>query len=340
MNIKDYKDYEVMDFVEEDQFRNWVISGDKSLDFFWQAYLKKYPVQESKMEEARQLIMNTHNYFHKKAEEITPPIDDFKSKLKANFEEEKMPPLPKTKSNLFLLYKLTAAACILLIGIFSIYYFQVDTKSQVEYTTSNGEWKEITLPDGTLVELNANTQLSLTKEWKKGEDRVVWLKGEAFFKVKKQPSTNAKFKVITKDLKVEVLGTIFNVNTRNQHTEVFLEEGKIVLELNNKKEQIEPGEFVSYSQEKKQVIKRYKKTEEIHSNWKDGVLKINDATLKEILDEIESIYGIDLIVNNQKILEKEGSVAIPVDNLTMTTAILERILNVKIEKKGKQLFIN
>ena len=183
-------------------------------------------------------------------------------------------------------------------------------------------------------------QLSITKEWKPGEDRKVWLKGEAFFKVTKKPSTNAKFTVVTKDLEVEVLGTSFNVNTRNQHTEVFLEEGKITLNLDEQKEQIEPGEFISYSQEKKQIIKRYKKTEEIHSNWKDGILKIDDATIKIILNEIESIYGIDLIVKNEKLLDKEGAVAIPVDDLEMTTLILERVLNVKIKRKGKQYFIN
>ena len=198
----------------------------------------------------------------------------------------------------------------------------------------------MTLPDGSTAELNANTQLSLTEEWKTGENRVVWLKGEAFFEVEKKPSSNVKFTVVTKDLKVEVLGTTFNVNTRNQHTEVFLEEGKITLDLQGQEEEIEPGEFLSYSQEKKEIIDRYKKEEEIHSNWKDGVLKIHDATMQEIMNEIESIYGIDLIVNDRALLEKEGSIAIPVDNIEMATAILERSLNVKILKQGKQLFIN
>ena len=214
-----------------------------------------------------------------------------------------------------------------------------DQNSQLEYVTSHAEWKKVTLPDGSIVELNANTQLSLTDDWENGKDRLVWLKGEAFFKVKKNLSTNAKFTVVTKDLKVEVLGTTFNVHTRNERTEVFLEEGKITLELDEKKEQIEPGEFISYSQERKEIINRYKKEEEIHSNWKDGVLKINNASMKDILKEIESIYGIDLIVNNTELLQKEGSVAVPVNDLDMATAILERMLNVKIESEGKQYFV-
>ena len=340
MTIKDFKDFGVVDFIEEDHFRKWVLSKDHSMDFFWHAYLKEYPNQSGNIEEARQIILETHHFFRKESESIAFPKDDFKERLKETFRESKKEIPLKSSSRNFKIYKLAAAACMLFVVAAAWYFIQFNTQDKVEYFTGNGEWKEVILPDGSKAELNANTQLSITKEWKPGEDRKVWLKGEAFFKVTKKPSTNAKFTVVTKDLEVEVLGTSFNVNTRNQHTEVFLEEGKITLNLDEQKEQIEPGEFISYSQEKKQIIKRYKKTEEIHSNWKDGILKIDDATIKIILNEIESIYGIDLIVKNEKLLDKEGAVAIPVDDLEMTTLILERVLNVKIKRKGKQYFIN
>ena len=339
MNINDYKDYEVGDFVEDEHFRKWVLEQGLSLDFFWQAYVKKYPKQSDKMDEAKQLILDTHNFFHQKAAVLSIPDDGFSSRLKTEMGTKETKQLPvKKKARRRLIYQL-AAACILFIGGF-FYYLQFESNNRIEYLTSNAEWKVITLPDGSQVELNANSQLALIEGWENGTDRMVWLKGEAFFKVEKKPSTNAKFIVVTKDLKVEVLGTSFNVNTRNQHTEVFLEEGKITLELDKHKEQIEPGEFIAYSQEKKQVTNRYKKTEEIHSNWKNGVLEINDATMKKILNEFEFIYGVDLIVNDKKLLEREGSIAIPVDNLDLATAILERVLNVKIEKRGKQIFIN
>lgn len=333
MRISDFEDYKVEDFVEDEHFRKWILEEDTAVDFFWQAYLRKYPHQEGKMDEARYLILDMFNFFHQKAAAITIPDDDFSARLK------EIPRQPsKTKIRKLTIYKL-AAACIFLMAISTFCYFQLTSKNQIEYITGNGEWERITLPDGSTVELNANSQLSLIQDWKEGEDRMVWLKGEAFFQVEKKPSTNAKFTVITKDLKVEILGTTFNVNTRNQQTEVFLEEGKITLELDEKKESIEPGEFIAYSKEKKQITNRYKKTEKIHSDWKNGFLKINNASMKVMLDEIEVIYGIDLIATHEKILEKEGTITIPVDNLSMAKAILERAMNVKIEKKGKQLFI-
>ena len=340
MTIREFEGFDVVDFIEEDLFRKWVIHEDQSLNFFWRAYLKEYPHQKDKIDEARQILLDTYQLFHEVSEGLTLPEDDFEIKLSETLKKEHKQVVPKPKAKIFSLYRLVAIASVLLVIISSWYLLQQNTQHRVEYLTGNGEWKEIRLPDGSKVELNANTQLSLTKEWKPGADRTVWLKGEAFFEVAKKPSTNAKFTVVTKDLEVEVLGTSFNVNTRNQHTEVFLEEGKITLNLSEEKEQIEPGEFISYSQEERKIIKRYKKPEAIHSNWKDGILKINNSTIKVILDEIESIYGIDLIVKNKDLLKKEGSVAVPVDDIEMAILILERVLNVTVDKNGKQYFIN
>lgn len=340
MKIQEYKDYEVLDFVEDDNFRRWCQTKDASLDFFWSAYKSKYPHQKEKMEEAKLLIVQTHLFFDDQAQDISIPDLAIEDQIKSELQKVSGP-TPKAPYKLkSKIYRLAVACSILLIGGFSLSLFLDGDRSQFHYETGHSEWKEVTLPDGSEVELNANTQLWVTDEWKKGVTRRVWLKGEAFFKLKKIPSTNAKFTVITKDLEVDVLGTTFNVNTRNDKTEVFLEEGKITLDMQGKVEEIEPGEFISYSGTKKKIINRYQKTEEIHSDWKDGVLKIKDAPMSEILREIETIYGIDLIVNEKTLLEKVHSVAIPVDDLDMASSILERALNVKMTRKGKQIFIN
>ena len=340
MKIQDFKDFEVLDFVEEDNFRKWVISKDKSLDFFWFAYLKKYPQQEAKMEEAKQMILASHDFFQQEAERIDIPEMAYANKINSELQQNKVKHLAKAKPKKWLIIKIAAACCLLILAMVSYSLFNTTKDSQINFITGHGEWKEVILPDGSKVELNANTQLSLTEDWEKGVTRCVWLKGEAFFKVKKIPSTNAKFKVITKDLEVDVLGTTFNVNTRNDHTEVFLEEGKILLDMQGELEHINPGEFISYSGTTKKIINRYEEKEEIHSKWKNGVLKITDANMKEILNQVESIYGIDLIVKDEALLNKEGSVAIPVDDLDMATSILERVLNVKMVRKGKQIFID
>ena len=55
--------------------------------------------------------------------------------------------------------------------------------------------------------------------------------------------TQTKFEVITPDLTVEVLGTSFNVSSREEQTEVFLEEGKIRLDLGTEEDMMQPGKL-------------------------------------------------------------------------------------------------
>ena len=340
MKIREYKDYDVLDFVEDDNFRKWCQTRDKSLDFFWSAYSSRYPHQKEKLEEAKMLVTETHMFFDDQAQKLPIPDLAREYEIKSELRDTRSKAIKGPYQFKAIIYQLAIACSILLIIGFSYSLLQDDTQAQIHYETGHAEWKQVTLPDGSEVELNANTQLWVTDEWEKGVTRRVWLKGEAFFKVKKLLATNAKFTVITKDLEVDVLGTTFNVNTRNDQTEVFLEEGKITLDMQGKVEEIEPGEFISYSGTTKKIINRYQKTEEIHSNWKDGVLKITDAPMSEILSEIETIYGIDLIVKEKTLLEKVHSVAIPVDDIEMASSILERVLNVKMVQKGKQIFIN
>lgn len=347
MTISDYSDYKIEEFIEDSYFRRWVFENDASLDFFWQAFLRKNPEKESTINEARKLLLDMQSIFHEETErndflekDMTEVFETAMLKGKA-FEKaatiNKIVPKPNAITGHP--YR-SAAACFLILMACSFgLYFQVSSENRIEYVTGNGQWETIVLPDGSTVELNANSQLSLLNEWKEGEDRTVWLKGEAFFEVEKKLETNAKFSVVTKDLRVDVFGTEFNVNTRHQQTEVFLEEGLISLEIDNKKTVIEPGEFIAYSQELNKVTERFKDESDMHSKWKHGVFHLRNASMREIQDEVELLYGIDLIVDNKEVNKKQRNIAIPVDDLGMATAILEKLFNVKIEKKGKQYFI-
>ena len=106
-------------------------------------------------------------------------------------------------------------------------------RRRIHYTTAYGETKQLTLPDGTRVILNANSNLSYANDWASGEvsrTRSVRLAGEAFFKVtKRQTPTGSpvKFVVNSRDLQIAVLGTEFNVNQRGQAVSVMLNEGKV-----------------------------------------------------------------------------------------------------------------
>lgn len=235
---------------------------------------------------------------------------------------------------------LAIAASLLFVLATGFWLWWLRPVPQLTYTTGYGEWQTLTLPDGSWVKLNANSRIRFAARWKKGEDRQIWLDGEAFFKVQKKPATGAKFQVYTKDLQVEVLGTSFNVSSRGIQTDVFLEEGEIKLSMGDAEELLQPGDFLAYSAKKKAVVKREKAIPaEVHTSWKDGVLELKDQTVEKILKKLEEIYGVQIKVLDQSLLTHIKTVSVPMDKLEIAIPVLERTFEVKITEQGNQLVI-
>lgn len=84
---------------------------------------------------------------------------------------------------------------------------------------------EQTLPDGSLVQLNAGAEISLAFE--AGVRRVFLTKGEAHFQVAKSPSR--PFVVAIGGIEVRAVGTAFSVQRGSTQIEVLVTEGKVAV---------------------------------------------------------------------------------------------------------------
>jgi transmembrane sensor len=208
--------------------------------------------------------------------------------------------------------------------------------------TNFAENKKIDLPDGSQVILNANSSLTYSKNWDAVEDRKVWLEGEGYFNVKKGVIKGQKFEVVANDVSVIVQGTMFNVNSREDKVEVFLEEGKISLITQSDKNSpkvMEPGDFVSYLPKSKELKFSQKLIENQNvSSWKDGALIFQDADLSEVLKKLNEIYGIEFEIEDQKILDRKISAGIPVEQLDVAIIMLSDVLGVEIESINKTTY--
>ncbi len=229
---------------------------------------------------------------------------------------------------------LAAASVLLLLtaGMLVLFNQSIPTTT----TTAYAEQKTITLPDGSTVWLNANSTLTYTDDWDEYEDREVTLDGEAFFQVSSKPATGQKFTVTTADLTVAVLGTIFNVNSREEQTSVFLEEGSISLQLKEFTEPekvMEPGELVTYSAKRREMLADVKAAKpEVHTSWKDGVLVFEDTPLAEVLEKVENIYGITFEVADSAIYDREITAGLPMEEISIVMPLLEQVLGYPIKQ--------
>lgn len=234
---------------------------------------------------------------------------------------------------------ITSAAAVLLLVLGSIWafdFFQPDNLIVKE--SALGEIKEYILPDGSLVSINGNSKLSHAAEWKDSESRVVHLEGEAFFEVLKIPSTSAKFKVITDDLTVEVLGTSFNVYNRKSETKVYLEEGKVDIHLDHKATklvQLNPGQAMAYSSNQK-ILVSPEQVESVHEvSWKDGFLQFKkESTLKDILERLSETNNVNFEIVGEQLGERTFALTLPIEDLEHTLSVLSVSTGTTITKNG------
>jgi len=169
-------------------------------------YLAKWIAKEISDKELQELVSDTDFSTYKKLrdgitiyEQLEAPLDNILENIKEIIKHKKAEKKSQPKVR-FLYSKLAFAAAASIALFFSISTFL--TNRDVTFQSDFGEHKTIALLDGSEVILNAKSTLKYDeKNWK--NNREVFLKGEAFFKVQK----GSTFNVTTGNGTVSVLGT-------------------------------------------------------------------------------------------------------------------------------------
>lgn len=162
-----------------------------------------------------------------------------------------------------------------------------------------GQRAELTLSDGTVVWLNAQTKLTFPSKFTENA-REVFLDGEAYFDV--THNEEQKFIVNTSMYKVNVLGTEFDViaYNKNNYFETSLINGKVEIISNNGAESLilNPGERV-YSKDNKLI--RTSITHYNHFLWKKGIISFEQEQIEDMFTKLNLYYDIDIINQNESI---------------------------------------
>jgi hypothetical protein len=162
----------------------------------------------------------------------------------------------------------------------------------VFYSSNSHHPKQIILPEGSKVILAEGAELTFNRNWRSDGGRIAKLKGEAYFSVKKRHYQGKKisFTVETPGLMVEVLGTEFNVNTEELHTQVVLNSGKVRLKTRQTKQQLimEPGDVVEYFHNFKKLVVKSDIDHEKLISWTKPVINKTGSKLASSFKQTES----------------------------------------------------
>jgi len=194
---------------------------------------------------------------------------------------------------------------------------------------SKGQRLTFILPDSSTVVLNAGSEVKYSSDF--GEQRSIWLKGEAFFKVTK--NIDSPFIVYTNDFNVKVLGTEFNVSSSSINQTVSLAKGKVNVLLKESKDEINllPNEELVWNSKTNLVIKRNFDVNKV-SAWKDNILLLDDEKFKDVLDKINQFYGVNFIIKDSTIANQHIKGAFKSQTIDEFITSLVFILDVSIRK--------
>lgn len=203
-------------------------------------------------------------------------------------------------------YKYAAAIIVLgLVSYFSYWGGESHLKNalaEVRVEAPLGSQTRLHLPDGTSVVLNAGSYIAYSQDFGI-ETRVVKLQGEGYFEVAHNPKM--PFHVMTKDLRVRVLGTKFNFRdySEDQEVVVTLMEGKVA--LNNQIQQ--EAELILHPNERMVLDKQdgVMKKESIEAKsriqWTEGKLIFDETPLTEVAKILERTYDVRMKFANDSL---------------------------------------
>jgi transmembrane sensor len=200
------------------------------------------------------------------------------------------------------------AATISVIAMAFIIFYNTTSESQKDVSavealtteqTHRGEKSTIELPDGTMVHLNSNSQVTFSQQFK-GETREVNLIGEAYFVVSHDVAK--PFIVITKNTTTKVLGTTFNIRAHhNKDIEITLVDGKInVGSSNGGQATLAPGQQAVISVDT-QLINTKNVDVNQYIGWKDNILFFNRVTLVDAAERLGEWYDVNIDIKSPAI---------------------------------------
>ena len=269
--------YQVEELIEDPGFVDFVLGRASKEELRrWEDYLTEHPAQEETVADARLFIQQLGG---QDAIVDVADLDEVRHNLKSMVQADRQKPRSMRRMLMF-----AAAACIAFLFV-SVFLFN---NNETAISAAAGEQKSHMLADGSVVNLNAASNLCFDASSYNKEKRQLHLKGQAFFEVEK----GKPFIVNTRLGQVEVLGTSFDVYDRSGLFIVGCKTGKVRVSHRADEVILLPGEEVRLMHNK--MIKSTKNVDEIGS-WKQGQFYYENVELRRILNEVERQFNTPIV---------------------------------------------
>ncbi|WP_316785669.1 FecR family protein [Pedobacter frigiditerrae] len=225
------------------------------------------------------------------------------------------------------------AASILLFSIGYLIYNQSTKTVFTVKSTNENQVDSVRLADGSVVILAENSEVRYPDKFDAIRE-ISLLKGQAFFKIHKDP--NHPFKVIMNKSNVVVLGTSFNIKMSKSKIDLGVITGKVIFTpyQNGTTSILTAGQALTYDVTKKEFLT---KTAQNSDSWLTKELIFVDTPLEEVCKQLTEYYGANIKLKNDKHAEKKLNATFKYQTLDQVLEILNKTYNIRISKENNQI---
>jgi len=326
--MKDFRLFDVYDFLMDEDFIRWVKEGKKADYDFWNNWLTQNPDKHIIVVEARR-ILESFGFEKKIISETEKKVEIERLMLtikEQTPQQTEAPLVHPIKRSLKWWY---AAAALLIMAVTGIVSFLFTHKNAVaakyayatitpakrliENVNTSGEPASLTLPDGSVIKLAPNSRIAYANNFDSAETRDVYLSGEAFFTVTKNPSR--PFRVFANEIVTKVLGTSFRIRSfeKDSAIKVTVRTGKVSVYSQataNAKETASPNSLGGIILTPNQELVYQKAVQKFQRILlenpvmvlpadADKTLLYDDASLVKVFNQLGSNYGINIVYDNE-----------------------------------------
>lgn len=291
-----YSSWSTQDFLADESFVSFCFANDAEAVARWENIQQQQPSLIPLIQKAKNVCLQLS--ILPTAEEKQQDFEKLQEKLR-----QLNAPAQVIRLNQHRSYKrawIAAAAMIVVIAgafLFSKNYNAINPRYAQVYTTGFDERKEIRLPDGSIVTLNAFSRLKVAEGFN-SSNRDILLDGEAYFEVAQHAGN--PFTVKTSKTTTTALGTAFKVRSYNtdETATVMLSSGKVKVDVANSKAEkiLMPGEEIIVS---KNNASTKKFDIACLDNWKTRKLVFREADEKQIVSKLNSMFGVEVMIDSQ-----------------------------------------
>lgn len=315
--MKNYNHYEIEDFLADESFADWIRGVDNESSEQWEEWLRQNPFKQELVHEARLLFQSIQIKPGKqiKDHEVEDLIFDLQQRMQPPRSVRRWP-LYRIAAGIFLLMGVGVVAGVYLKknGTRKSAYQQLISCSEKPLTERKNATDGsifIRLPDHSSVVLKPGAKISFDPRFA-AQKRVVYLEGEAFFEVTKNP--DRPFYVYANDLVTKVLGTSFVVNAQpggekasvavmTGKVSVFSRNGPDTRETKNAEQLavvLTPNQQVEHRQGDSRLLKGIvTKPRLIQKNAQVATFDFSEASLMEVFMKLEKAYGVRIIYDEE-----------------------------------------